>query len=437
VRLRYVDQDEPGLSRRRRGRGFEYLDADGHRVDAETTERIRGLVIPPAWKEVWICPWPNGHLQATGRDAAGRLQYLYHPEWRAERDREKFERMLDFAAALPSLRSRVTADLAVRGLGRERLLACATRLLDRGFFRVGGEAYAEENGTFGLATLQRNHVRLTRDGSMLFSYRAKGGLSRRFRLVDDDAMAVLKALKRRSGSGELLAYPNGDGWTDIRSGDINEYIRRHSGGPYSAKDFRTWHATALAASAVALLGARARSDAGRRRVVLHASREVARYLGNTPAVCRDSYIHPAVFERFYAGETIEVDLDEIARRDGLPVDDLSSTEKAVLDLLTPGRAGRGFRRLRPGNPDRAGKRSHERKASRMPSKKANVKNEKQYEALRDKGMSKERAAKIANSPGASSRGGKSTSRSSSSQGGTTAQKKAAGRKGGRATARKR
>jgi DNA topoisomerase-1 len=442
VRLRYVDQNEHGLTRRRRGGGFEYLDADGHKVDAATVERIRGLAIPPAWKEVWICPWPTGHLQATGRDAAGRLQYLYHPGWRAERDREKFARMVDFAAELPSLRSQVAADLAARGLGRERLLACATRLLDRGFFRVGGETYAEENGTFGLATLQRNHVRLTGGGSMLFSYRAKGGLPRRFHLVDDEVMAVIRSLKSRSGPAELLAYRNGNGWADVRSGDINAYIRSWSHGPYSAKDFRTWHATVLAASAVALLGARARSDAGRRRVVLHASREVARYLGNTPAVCRDSYIHPAVFERFYAGEMIEVDLDEVARRDGIPVDDLSSSEKAVLTLLAPARARRRFRPRRRGNPDSASNRNHhaETEGRQMPSNKANVKNEKnekQYEALKDKGMSKERAARIANSTGASSKGGKSSSRSSSSQGGTTAQKKTAGRKGGRASAPKR
>ena len=438
MRLRYVDQNEPGLTRRRRGRGFEYLDEKGNKADAATVERIRGLAIPPAWTDVRICRRPNGHLQATGRDAAGRLQYLYHPEWRAQRDREKFERMLDFAAGLPSLRLRVAADLAGRGLGRERLLACATRLLDRGFFRVGGETYAEENGTFGLATLRRNHVRLTADGAMLFSYRAKGGQPRRFRLVDDDALAVIRSLKRRSGPAELLAYRNGTGWADIRSGDINAYIRRWSRGPYSAKDFRTWHATVLAASAVALLGARTRSDGGRRRVILHASREVARYLGNTPAVCRDSYIHPAVFEHFTAGETIDIDLDEVARRDALPVDALSSTERAVLDLLAPNRARRRFRRESRGNPG-GSNRDHDAgtEARQMPGKKANVKNEKQYEALKDKGMSKERAAKIANSPGSSSRGGKSTSRSSSSQGGTTAQKKAAGRKGGRATARKR
>jgi DNA topoisomerase I len=333
MRLRYVDQDEPGLTRRRRGRGFEYLDPRERRADDETAERIRRLAIPPAWTDVWICPWPNGHLHATGRDTAGRLQYLYHPEWRAERDREKFEKMLEFAANLPGLRERVARDLAGRGLGRERVLACATRLLDRGFFRVGGESYAEENGTFGLATLRRRHVRFAADGSMLFSYVAKGGQHRRLRLVDDDVRTVLRAIKRHPGPAELLAFRDGS-WVDVRSGDINEYIRKHSGGPFSAKDFRTWHATVLAAVAVALLGARVRSDTGRRRVVLQASREVARYLGNTPTVCRDAYIDPRVFERYYAGRTITVDLDGIAARDAWPEDRLRDAEAAVVELLS-------------------------------------------------------------------------------------------------------
>ena len=334
MRLRYVDHRRPGLTRRRRGRGFEYLGPAGESVDGETAERIRSLAVPPAWTDVWICPWPNGHLQATGRDAAGRLQYLYHPEWRAERDREKFERMVDFAVKLPTLRAQVTKDLAADGLGRERLLACATRLLDRGFFRVGGESYAEENGTFGLATLQRRHVRLSADGSMRFSYVGKGGQPRRLLLLDDDVLAVLRLLKRRRGPAELLAYRNGKGWVDVRSSDINAYIRESSRGPFSAKDFRTWHATVLAALAVSVLGRRVQSETGRRRVVLQASKEVARYLGNTPAVCRDSYIDPRVFELFYAGETISVELDALAQRDGAMEDDLHAAEAAVVKLLS-------------------------------------------------------------------------------------------------------
>jgi DNA topoisomerase IB len=335
MRLRYVDPCTQGLSRRRRGRGFEYLDAEGRRIDgADALERVRGLVIPPAWNDVWICRWPNGHLQATGVDAAGRRQYLYHEAWRTERDREKFERMLDFAGVLPVLRAQVVDELAIRGLPRERLLACAARLLDRGFFRIGSETYTEENGTFGLATLRRRHVRLQQDGSILFSFLAKGRKHRVVRIRDDDVLAVLRALKRRHGPTQLFAYRNGSGLASIRSTDVNAYIRQASGGgPFSAKDFRTWHATVLAAIAVSVLGRRVRSRTSRQRVVLQASREVSRYLGNTPAVCRDSYIDPRVFECFYAGRTIELDLDELGERSA-PADDLRAAEAAVVALLS-------------------------------------------------------------------------------------------------------
>jgi DNA topoisomerase IB len=335
VRLRHVDPSSPGWSRRRRGRGFEYLDVAADRItDAETLERIRALAIPPAWKNVWICPWPNGHLQATGTDAAGRLQYLYHPEWRASRDREKFERMLVFAASLPALRTRVADDLGSRGLRRERVLACATRLLDRGFFRIGCEEYVEENGTFGLATLRKRHVRLPRDGSIVFSYVAKGRKPRTLRLVDDDVRPVLRSLKARPGGRELFTYRNGVGFVPIRSNDVNAYVREATDGPFSAKDFRTWHATVLAAASVAVLGRRVRTRAARERVAVRASREVARYLGNTPAVCRESYIDPRVFERFYEGRTIELDLDALAERFTGADCDLGAAEAAVVRLLT-------------------------------------------------------------------------------------------------------
>ena len=241
--------------------------------------------------------------------------------------------MLDFAARLPVLRARVSEDLADERLGRERLLACAIRLLDRGFFRVGGESYADENGTFGLATLQRRHVRVSADGTILFSYPAKGGQLRRLLVVDDDVLAVLRHLKRRRGPTELLAYRNGTGWVDVRSVDINEYIQETSDGPFSAKDFRTWHATVLAALAVAVLGRRVRSETERRRIVIQASKEVARYLGNTPAVCRNSYIDPRVFELFYSGKTISVELEALAERDAIE-NDLHVAESAVVELLS-------------------------------------------------------------------------------------------------------
>jgi DNA topoisomerase IB len=332
MRLRYSNPSEPGYSRRRHGRGFQYFDVNRVQLrDDELLERLRRLAIPPAWTDVWICPWDNGHLQATGRDAAGRLQYLYHPVWREQRDREKFERMLDFGRSLPSLRRAVGQDLSRRRLSRERLLACATRLLDRGFFRIGSEEYAEGNGSFGLATLQKRHVRLSGDGVMLFEYVAKGGRHRTQRIVDLEAFRVIRPLKRRPGGPQLFCYRNGRGWAPLRSGDINDYIQEHVGEAHSAKDFRTWHATVLAAVSLAVLGERARTETARRRVASHAAREVSRYLGNTPAVCRDSYIDPRVFERFYEGRTIELDLDAIGEDIGEP--ELLSAEEAVLDLL--------------------------------------------------------------------------------------------------------
>jgi len=333
VRLRYSNPSEPGYRRQRRGRGFQYFDEHGgHLTDPEVLDRVRALGIPPAWGDVWICPWENGHLQATGRDAAGRLQYLYHPGWREQRDREKFERMLDFGRALPGLRRAVDRDLAQRKLSRERLLACATRLLDRGFFRIGGEEYAEGNGSFGLATLQKRHVRLTGEGVMLFEYVAKAGKHRAQRIVDPEAYTVIRSLKRRPGGPQLLCYRNGRGWAPVRSDDINAYIQEHIGESHSAKDFRTWHATVLAALSLAVLGERARTETARRRLVSHATREVSRYLGNTPTVCRDSYIDPRVFERFYEGRTIDLDLDAIGDDIGEP--ELLGAESAVLELLS-------------------------------------------------------------------------------------------------------
>ncbi len=332
MRLRSSNPSEPGYTRQRSGRGFRYLDERGrHVTDPGVLERVRSLAIPPAWTDVWICPWSNGHLQATGRDAAGRRQYLYHEVWREQRDREKFERMLDFARSLPSLRGAVGGHLSLRGLRRERLLACAVRLLDRGFFRIGGEEYAEGNGSFGLATLKKRHVRLLDKGVMLFEYVAKGGRSRSQRIVDLEAYGVIRPLTRRPGGPQLFCYRNGSGWTPVRSDDVNAYIREHTGGPHSAKDFRTWHATVLAAVALAVLGERAKTETARRRVASHATREVARYLGNTPTVCRDSYIDPRVFECFYEGRTIDLDLDAIG--EDLAEPELLAAETAVLDLL--------------------------------------------------------------------------------------------------------
>jgi DNA topoisomerase I len=334
-RLRRSDCSAPGFGRRRRGRGFEYLDESGQRVvDADVLERIRGLVIPPAWRGVWICSDPFGHIQAVGTDAAGRRQYLYHPHWRKRRDREKFEEMVRFARALPELRRTVARHLRRRGCGRERVLACAVRLLDRGFFRIGTDGYAEENQTYGLATLERRHVRLEpASGVIRFDYASKGGKRRLHWVADPDAFQVVAALKRRRGAGRLLAYKDGRRWVELTSDDVNDYIKAATRDGFSAKDFRTWNATVLAAVALAVSGRAHGSRRGRERAISRAVQEVAHYLGNTPAVCRASYIDPRVFDRFRDGLTIGGALTEIGEvsSSGPPL--RGAIEEAVLDLL--------------------------------------------------------------------------------------------------------
>jgi DNA topoisomerase I len=334
-RLRRSDCSEPGIRRVRRGRGFGYAREDGTSVDPQTRSRIEDLVIPPAWTDVWICPEPNGHIQATGYDDAGRKQYLYHERWRANRDRQKFDEMLLFARALPKLRRRVEKDLRLRGLVRERVLAGAVRLLDLGFLRIGSERYAEDNGTYGLATIKKSHVRLER-GKIVLDYRGKGD-QRDVRVIDDPLLLpTIRALKRRrSGGPELLAYRQGRArWSDVRSDHINAYLKEVTGGEFSAKDFRTWNATVLAAVAVAASenGAGA-SKASRERVIAAAVRQVASYLGNTPAVCRNSYIDPRVFDRFRGGETIRAAIKVTAGSNGELPENRGAVESAVLRLL--------------------------------------------------------------------------------------------------------
>jgi DNA topoisomerase I len=311
-----------------------YLDENGERIDdAETLERVRELVIPPAWQDVWICPYPFGHIQAVGVDAAGRRQYLYHAQWRARRDQEKFDEMLRFARALPGLRRQATRHLGERGMTRERVLACAVRLLDRGFFRIGTEDYAFENQTYGLATMQKRHVRLGENGLLVFDYPAKSGKQRVQSIVDPDVYSVVKELKQRRGGSELLAYKNGRAWAGVRSDHINEYIKDVMGEDFSAKDFRTWHGTVLAAVALAVSGRAAGSKTARTRAISRAVKEVAHYLGNTPAVCRASYIDPRVFDRFRDGITIGGALDRLGDVDlGEPATQ-GAVEEAVLDLL--------------------------------------------------------------------------------------------------------
>jgi len=332
IRLRRSDTTEPGIRRRRRGKGFVYLNPDGTRVDdAEVLGRINELVIPPAWEDVWISPYPGGHIQATGVDARGRKQYLYHPKWRARRDQEKFDDMLRFARALPAMREAVAADLAGPELSREQVLACAVRLLDKGFFRIGSEDYAETNNSYGLATMRKDHVTLLDGDVLLFDYPAKHGKQRVQSVVDPDVAAIVKRLKaRRGGLPELLAYKDGRQWVDVRSPDINQYLKDVTGLDVSAKDFRTWNATVLAAVALSVSGLRHGTKTGRKRAVTRAIKEVAHYLGNTPAVARASYIDPRIFDRYNDGLVLDPTI-AVTREDEPAIQ--GAVEEAVLDLI--------------------------------------------------------------------------------------------------------
>jgi DNA topoisomerase I len=335
TRLRRADCSGPGITRKRAGSGFAFYDSStGEKIgDPETLERVRELGIPPAWKDVWICPFPNGHLQATGIDAAGRKQYRYHDAWRTRRDAEKFEDMTRFARALPKLREQVEKDLAATDeLTRERVLACAIRLLDRGFFRVGTEEYTE---SFGLATIRKRHVRIE-DGQMVFDYVAKSGKRRIQGVVDPLAQDIVCSLKKRRGGGsELLAYKNGRQWFDLRSDDINDYLKAKTGDDFSAKDFRTWSATVIAALALAVSGPAHGTKTSRQRAITRAIKETSHYLGNTPAVCRASYIDPRVFDAYRGGLVLDRDVieDALAAEPGTLPTHHPRIERAVLDLI--------------------------------------------------------------------------------------------------------
>ncbi|HEX4082948.1 MAG TPA: hypothetical protein VHX40_08295 [Acidimicrobiales bacterium] len=335
ARLRKSHCAGPGISRRRRGRGFSDASPDGRAVtDEATLERIRGLAVPPAWVDAWICPWPNGHIQAVGTDAAGRRQYRYHDAWRVHRDREKFERVLGFAAALPRLRRKVATDLAAAGLEKDRVLAAVVRLLDVGCFRIGGEEYAEEHETFGVASLRKEHVTI-RGAVMAFDYPAKGSIERALEIRDPVAREVVAALRRRRcGGPNLFAYKDGRRWVPVHADDVNAYIKAAVGEEYSAKDFRTWSATVLAAAALAGQDVVPASRAARRRAVAAAIAAVADQLGNTPAVCRSAYVDPRIVDRFESGETIADLLTRLPALDHLSESARRrSVEEAVIDLI--------------------------------------------------------------------------------------------------------
>jgi len=349
VRLRRSDPSQEGVRRVRRGKGFVFVGADGRPADAETVERAKALVIPPAWKDVWVCPWPNGHIQAVGTDDAGRRQYLYHARWHESRGRRKHERVLTLARRLPAARTEVGRRLRGQGLGAERVGAVALRLLDAGLFRTGGEEYEDANGSHGVATLLREHV--TVSGEVVsFRFPAKSGLEREADVRDPLLAKAVRALKRsRGGSGRLLQYRQGDQWCDLSSSDINRDFKELVGVEYTVKDLRTWAATLLAAAALADHASSASADGDprlterqRKAVERQVMLLVSEHLGNTPAVARRSYVDPRVLDQYAAGRTIAralarasaADRERLRRGDLAEVRGRATLERAVIRLLS-------------------------------------------------------------------------------------------------------
>jgi len=330
TRLRTVSPKSRGWTRRRAGKGFTYVDDDGKRLPTQDVERIRSLAIPPAWQDVWICSVPNGHLQAVGTDDAGRRQYLYHPEWRAKQDELKFDRILEAAAQLPAARRRVTRDLHRDGMPLARAAAVAVRLLDLGYFRIGNDVYTDANGSFGLTTLERQHVRKVREG-LQFSFTGKSGIDQQVTIRDRDvADAITQMRRRRSESKRVLGYQTDSGWSDLEAGDVNAYLAELFDADVTAKDFRTWHATVHAAAALATSPEPGDTQTSRRRAVKDAVQQVADYLGNTPTIAKNSYVDPRVLDRYDSGETITI--PKASGRD--PMKRQAGIEKAVRTLLS-------------------------------------------------------------------------------------------------------
>jgi len=330
--LRYVSDEMPGITRRRSGSGFSYRDAGGKPVrDKAALQRIRSLAIPPAWTEVWICPHADGHIQATGRDAKGRKQYRYHPDWRIARDATKFQHIMDFARCLPALRARVQQDMQARGLGREKVLATVVHLLDTTLIRVGNEDYAQANKSYGLTTLRDRHVAI--EGSALrFAFRAKSGKEWRLSIRDRRVAKVVRACQDLPGQ-DLFQYVDEAGERQsIDSADVNDYLRAVTGRDITAKDFRTWAGTVLAAMALAEFE-RFDSKAAAKRNVKAAIERTAARLGNTPAICRKCYVHPEVLESYMDGALLVQVRREVEAelREELP--DLKPEEAAVLAFL--------------------------------------------------------------------------------------------------------
>ena len=302
--LRYVSDAKPGITRRPAREGWDYFAPDGTRItEEEELARIRKLAVPPAYRDVWICPHANGHIQAVGRDARGRKQYRYHTRWREVRDESKYSHMLVFGRELPKIRARVNHDLGLAGLPREKVVAAIVRLLERTLVRIGNEEYAKTNKSFGLTTLRRRHVKVSGQG-MTFDFRAKHGIQWHVELKDRRLSKIIAKLTDLSGQ-ELFQYVDDDGQTHgVTSDDVNAYLRDITGQDITAKDFRTWAATNLAAIALAELE-HFDTKAKARKNVLRAVESVAKMLGNTPSICRKCYIHPAIFDAYLDGSLLE------------------------------------------------------------------------------------------------------------------------------------
>jgi DNA topoisomerase-1 len=303
-RLRRSDVNGPGLHRVRRGRGFAFVDESGGAASAADVARATALVLPPAWTDVWVAPYPNGHIQATGFDAAGRRQYRYHDAWRVQKDRVKFDRMLDLADVLPAARRGVTRDLRRDDVSRERVLAAAFRMLDTGMLRVGSERYADAHGSYGLSTLLGAHARVADASRVVLSFPGKSGQPWESEIADPDLAVVVARLKRRGGRARLLAFSDDRGWHPLDAQDINDDVRERTGGDFTAKDFRTLHGTVTAAVSLARSGP-GETPTARKRAVVQAVRLAADALGNTPAVARSSYIDPRLLDRYEKGETLD------------------------------------------------------------------------------------------------------------------------------------
>jgi DNA topoisomerase-1 len=329
--LRYVSDEQPGIGRRRVGKGFSYRAPKGGVVkDAEALRRIRSLAIPPAWTEVWICPHPDGHIQATGRDARGRKQYRYHPRWREVRDAAKYDRLLDFARGLPEIRARIAEDMARPGLPREKVLATVVHLLETTLIRVGNDEYAEKNDSYGLTTLKTRHVKV--EGTTLrFAFKGKSGRVWRLGVQDRRVARIVRACQDLPGQ-ELFQYLDEGGETrDVTSADVNAYLREITGRDITAKDFRTWAGTVLAAIALRAFE-RVDSKAAAQRNIRAAVERVAARLGNTPTICRKCYVHPAVLDGYLQGGQAE-EIEAAAQAELRDIAGLPPEEAAVLALL--------------------------------------------------------------------------------------------------------